>query len=397
MHQHGDVPISVTSHFHFFEVNPRLRFDRAAAYGTPPRHPRRVRRCGSSRASRPRSTLVPDRRRAGRHRVRRPRRRATRRARCPRGRPSQRARACGYLDHRPTRRPAMSGRPDIGITGRPPATGSRSATPAWSSRSSTTPSGAGDEFLAGFAKTARDGMHLQAAAVARDLRRRDHQRRRPRPGPGRSRKVSIGIRDGRIGAIGRAGNPDTIDGVDVVVGTGTTIVSGEGLIATAGADRHPRAPAVAARSWRPSLASGVTTIIGQEFGPVWGVGVNSPWALRARVHRLRRVAGQHRLPRPRLVVPPGAAGRGARRGRRVRLQGARGHGRAHPRARHRARGRRGARRAGRAAHRRAQRVPARSTTPSSVLDGRDRPRLPRRGLRRRARARRARARRRRRT
>ena len=90
---------------------------------------------------------------------------------------------------------------------------------------------------------------------------------------------SIGIRDGRIAAIGRAGNPDTLDGVDVVVGTGTTIVSGEGLIATAGAiDTHVHL--LSPRIMEASLASGVTTIIGQEFGPVWGVGVNSPWALR---------------------------------------------------------------------------------------------------------------------
>ncbi|WP_033227315.1 urease subunit alpha, partial [Streptomyces virginiae] len=93
------------------------------------------------------------------------------------------------------------------------------------------------------------------------------------------RKVSIGIREGRIHAIGRAGNPDTLEGVDVVVGTGTTIVSGEGLIATAGAvDTHVHL--LSPRIMEASLAAGVTTIIGQEFGPVWGVGVNSPWALK---------------------------------------------------------------------------------------------------------------------
>jgi urease subunit alpha len=65
----------------------------------------------------------------------------------------------------------------------------------------------------------------------------------------------------------------------VVVGTGTSIVSGEGLIATAGAiDTHVHL--MSPRIMEASLASGVTTIIGQEFGPVWGVGVNSPWALR---------------------------------------------------------------------------------------------------------------------
>ena len=136
----------------------------------------------------------------------------------------------------------------------------------------------GNEFLAGFAKTARDGLLLKAAAVKEtcdvvisnvvivDATRRIG-------------KASIGIREGRICGVGRAGNPDMIDDVDVVVGTGTTIISGEGLIATAGAvDTHVHL--LSPRIMEASLASGVTTIIGQEFGPVWGVGVNSPWALR---------------------------------------------------------------------------------------------------------------------
>ena len=136
----------------------------------------------------------------------------------------------------------------------------------------------GNEFLAGFGKTARDGLMLKAAAVSEtcdvvisnvvviDATRQIG-------------KVSIGIRAGRICGIGRAGNPDMMDDVDVVVGTGTTIISGEGLIATAGAiDTHVHL--LSPRIMEASLASGVTTIIGQEFGPVWGVGVNSPWALR---------------------------------------------------------------------------------------------------------------------
>ncbi|HEU5425425.1 MAG TPA: urease subunit alpha [Actinocrinis sp.] len=136
----------------------------------------------------------------------------------------------------------------------------------------------GSEFLAGFGKTARDGLHLKAASVAAtcDLVISNVVVIDAALG---IRKVSIGIRAGRIHAIGRAGNPDTLDGVDVVVGTGTAIVSGEGLIATAGAiDTHVHL--LSPRIMEASLASGVTTIIGQEFGPVWGVGVNSPWALR---------------------------------------------------------------------------------------------------------------------
>ncbi|MGI5136737.1 MULTISPECIES: urease subunit alpha [unclassified Streptomyces] len=136
----------------------------------------------------------------------------------------------------------------------------------------------GDEFLAGFGKTARDGLHLKATAV-RDTCDIVISNVLVIDAAQGIRKVSIGIREGRIHAIGRAGNPDTLDGVDVVVGTGTSIVSGEGLIATAGAiDTHVHL--LSPRIMEASLASGVTTIIGQEFGPVWGVGVNSPWALR---------------------------------------------------------------------------------------------------------------------
>ncbi|MFE5795603.1 urease subunit alpha [Streptomyces sp. NPDC056503] len=136
----------------------------------------------------------------------------------------------------------------------------------------------GDEFLAGFGKTARDGMHLKAAAVREtcDVVISNVLLIDAVQG---IRKVSIGIREGRIHAIGRAGNPDTLDGVDVVVGTGTTMIPGEGLIATAGAiDTHVHL--LSPRIMEASLASGVTTIIGQEIGPSWGVGVNSPWALR---------------------------------------------------------------------------------------------------------------------
>jgi urease subunit alpha len=136
----------------------------------------------------------------------------------------------------------------------------------------------GEEFLAGFGKTARDGLLLKPAAV-RDTCDLVVSNVVVIDAVLGIRKVSIGIRAGRIAAVGRAGNPDTLDGVDVVVGTGTAIVSGEGLIATAGAvDTHVHL--LSPRIMEASLASGVTTIIGQEFGPVWGVGVNPPWALR---------------------------------------------------------------------------------------------------------------------
>ncbi|WP_329388567.1 urease subunit alpha [Streptomyces sp. NBC_01351] len=174
----------------------------------------------------------------------------------------------------------------------------------------------GDEFLAGFGKTARDGLHLKAAAVREtcDVVISNVLVIDAVLG---IRKVSIGIREGRIHAIGRAGNPDTLDGVDVVVGTGTTIVSGEGLIATAGAvDTHVHL--LSPRIMEASLASGVTTIIGQEIGPSWGVGVNSPWALKhgfnafdawpVNIGFLARGSSSHEAPLVEALAEGGACG-----------------------------------------------------------------------------------------
>jgi urease subunit alpha len=174
----------------------------------------------------------------------------------------------------------------------------------------------GNEFLAGFGKTARDGLLLQAAAV-RDTCDLVISNVLLIDAMHPIGKVSIGIREGRICSIGRAGNPDTLDGVDVVVGTGTTIVSGEGLIATAGAiDTHVHL--LSPRIMEASLAAGVTTIIGQEFGPVWGVGVNSPWALRhafdafdawpVNIGFLARGSSSHPAPLEEALVEGGACG-----------------------------------------------------------------------------------------
>ncbi|MGW3961486.1 urease subunit alpha [Amycolatopsis sp. NPDC005003] len=136
----------------------------------------------------------------------------------------------------------------------------------------------GDEFVVGFGKTARDGLHILAATARQtcDLVISNVLLIDAVQGV---RKASIGIRDGRIAGIGRAGNPNTLDGVDVVVGSGTTIIAGEGLIATAGAiDTHVHL--LSPRVIEAELASGVTTVISQEFGPVWGPGISTPWALR---------------------------------------------------------------------------------------------------------------------
>ncbi|MFI1801306.1 urease subunit alpha [Streptomyces sp. NPDC020379] len=84
-------------------------------------------------------------------------------------------------------------------------------------------------------------------------------------------KADIGIRDGRITGIGKAGNPDTMDGVhpDLVIGPETEIIAGNGKILTAGAvDAHVHfiCPQIADEA----LASGVTTLVGGGTGPAEG-------------------------------------------------------------------------------------------------------------------------------
>ena len=76
-------------------------------------------------------------------------------------------------------------------------------------------------------------------------------------------KADIGIKDGKIAGIGKAGNPDTMDGVDprLVVGTGTEVLSAEGLIVTAGAiDTHVHY--ICPQQTETALFSGVTTMYG---------------------------------------------------------------------------------------------------------------------------------------
>lgn len=97
-------------------------------------------------------------------------------------------------------------------------------------------------------------------------------------------KADVGIRDGRITGIGKAGNPDTMDGVhpDLVIGPETEIIAGNGRILTAGAvDAHVHfiCPQIADEA----LASGVTTIVGGGTGPAEGSKATTvtpgPWHL----------------------------------------------------------------------------------------------------------------------
>jgi urease subunit alpha len=84
-------------------------------------------------------------------------------------------------------------------------------------------------------------------------------------------KADIGIKDGKIVGIGKAGNPDIMDGVDpnLVVGCGTEIIAGEGMIVTAGGiDTHVHY--ICPQQIETSLYSGITTMIGGGTGPAVG-------------------------------------------------------------------------------------------------------------------------------
>ncbi|MFO7325662.1 MAG: urease subunit alpha, partial [Pseudomonadota bacterium] len=82
-------------------------------------------------------------------------------------------------------------------------------------------------------------------------------------------KADVGLRAGRIGAIGKAGNPDIQPGVDIVIGPGTEIIAGEGQILTAGGiDSHIHF--ICPQQVEEALMSGVTTMIGGGTGPATG-------------------------------------------------------------------------------------------------------------------------------
>ncbi len=82
-------------------------------------------------------------------------------------------------------------------------------------------------------------------------------------------KADIGVRDGRIARLGKAGNPDTQPGVDIVIGPGTEILSCEGCIVTAGTiDSHIHF--ISPQQIDEALAAGTTTMIGGGTGPATG-------------------------------------------------------------------------------------------------------------------------------
>ena len=129
----------------------------------------------------------------------------------------------------------------------------------------------GDEVKFGGGKVIRDGMGQSATAARQDGALDvlitnavilDHQG---------VIKADIGIRDGRICGIGKAGNPDLMDGVDpsLVIGAATEVIAGEGLIATPGGiDTHIHF--ICPQQIEEAMAAGITTMIGGGTGPATG-------------------------------------------------------------------------------------------------------------------------------
>ncbi|MGB7756142.1 MAG: urease subunit alpha, partial [Salinisphaera sp.] len=102
-------------------------------------------------------------------------------------------------------------------------------------------------------------------------------------------KADVGISGGRISGIGKAGNPDVMDGVQIVIGPGTEIIAGEGQILTAGGiDAHIHF--VCPQQIEEALVSGVTTMIGGGTGPATGTKATTatpgPW----HMHRMLEAA-----------------------------------------------------------------------------------------------------------
>ena len=145
----------------------------------------------------------------------------------------------------------------------------------------------GDEVKFGGGKVIRDGMG-QSQAVSADVADLvitnalivDHWG---------IVKADIGIKDGRIAAVGKAGNPDVQRGVNIVIGPGTDIIGGEGKIVTAGGiDAHIHF--ICPQQIEEALSSGITTMLGGGTGPSTGTNATTctpgPW----NIHRMLEAA-----------------------------------------------------------------------------------------------------------
>jgi urease subunit alpha len=102
-------------------------------------------------------------------------------------------------------------------------------------------------------------------------------------------KADVGLKDGRIAKIGKAGNPDTQPGVTIIIGPGTEIIAGEGKILTAGAmDAHIHF--ICPQQIEEALMSGVTTMLGGGTGPAHGTLATTctpgPWHIQRMIEAM---------------------------------------------------------------------------------------------------------------
>ncbi|MCT7955088.1 urease subunit alpha [Laspinema palackyanum] len=130
-------------------------------------------------------------------------------------------------------------------------------------------------------------------------------------------KADVGIRDGKIFKIGKAGNPYIQDHVDIIIGPGTEAIAGEGMILTAGGiDAHIHF--ICPQQIEVAIASGITTMLGGGTGPATGTNATTctpgPW----NIHRMLQAAdafpvnlgfmGKGNSSRPRALVEQVLAG-----------------------------------------------------------------------------------------
>ncbi|MGB3572920.1 MAG: urease subunit alpha [Phormidesmis sp.] len=102
-------------------------------------------------------------------------------------------------------------------------------------------------------------------------------------------KADVGIKDGKIAQIGKAGNPYTQNNIDIIIGPGTEIIAGEGKILTAGAiDSHIHF--ICPQQIEVAIASGVTTMLGGGTGPATGTLATTCTPGAWNIHRMLEAA-----------------------------------------------------------------------------------------------------------
>ena len=130
--------------------------------------------------------------------------------------------------------------------------------------------GGPDRILPGFGNTMRDGLGVRAERGGVEFAIVGGTVFDPVLGV---QDASLGVTDGRITAIGRAGNPDVMDGIDVVLDTGTAVIDATGLIVTPGGV-DPHVHWLSPQVCDAALAGGLTTLVIQDYGPIWNLGNN---------------------------------------------------------------------------------------------------------------------------